>query len=1256
MPLNNKESSRFSTFNLVDSPLRGFNLIDASAGTGKTYTICGLVLRLLAEKNLSIDQVLVVTYTEAATEDLRDRIRQKLHQALEALVSGKSDDAFLQGYLFQLSEPAKVKQRLSDALIGFDEASIYTIHSFCRRVLQENSFESNILFDTELVADHSSLVQEIVEDFWRHHFYKSSPLFTEYIRSKINPDKLSSFLHTFLPRPYLQFIPEVEFAEECGQTSKLETEYCKAYRTVCSAWESSRSEVGADLLNSAKLKRTIYKQNSIQDLLNSMDDLASSGEPSFHLFDKFSLLTSSGILSGTRSNQVPFVLPFYEICDNLLQVHSKLSRQFNCCLLAIKKKLVDTIHNELEVRKTEKNLISFDDLLRNLHKGFTGPGGSAFAHMVAQKYPAVLIDEFQDTDPIQYKIFSELYDKGSLLFLIGDPKQAIYSFRGADIYTYMDAARSSQVKHHSLDTNYRSTPGLVKAVSTLFSSGKLPFAFEAIPFQPVSSDPEGDLEHLTIDGKRQEPFVLWLLDSPASQYGDRKHSDNGMSRLTKTAARHTIIKSVAAEVTRLLALAAENRISINGEKLHPGDIAILVRTNAEAGKIQQALTEARVPSVLHSGENLFTSEEAEELALLLAAIAAPQDMRKVKTGLLTRLLALHPDEIEPSSAAAGERLEFWLAKFKSYNRLWNRYGFIHMFWIFMKDNRVRAKMLKCANGERILANILHLAEILHQEECNKGLHMTALLGYLQDRLTGNRSGISDHQLRLESDADRVKIVTVHKAKGLEYQVVFCPFTWEGSRLSSGKGCVFHQQTDGGNKTALIYDEGSSELDNHLQIAMKEELSENLRLLYVAVTRAVHRCYLAWGPIKGTETSAPAYLLHQGPEDPVVKQKKAAAHDSEENLIHQTMTRFLQLSDNDFKADLKALADNSEGTISIVPVTEAPSPKAYDTEKETRRLKPRKFSGTVAADWRITSFSSLTTLKAIDEEIISEPDTETPGQDDSAINPLPNEVHSVGKALPDQSDILFFPHGARAGTMLHQLLEQVDFSSVDKIAPDLLEQKLKSFGYDPGWQPAIAEMLTNLSRVPLHSDIPGLTLSDVPPASCLHELEFYFPLSRTTPADLKKAFGKDMSSVINNSIFERQLDRLIFSPVRGFMKGFIDLVFEYQGKFYLADWKSNYLGSLAEDYNKERIIRAMNSGYYFLQYHLYCLALHLYLKSRLPEYDHETHFGGAFCIFLRGVRQNLGPNYGIYYDLPEPALIQHITKTLLAEYDRQELTH
>ncbi|MGW8286821.1 MAG: exodeoxyribonuclease V subunit beta [Desulfobulbales bacterium] len=1227
------------TFDLVSSPLAGINLIDASAGTGKTYTICGLVLRLLLEKDLTIEQILVVTYTEAATQDLRDRIRQLLHHALEAL-NAASNDEFLQKYLATIADRDKAGHKLSNALRSFDEAAIFTIHGFCQRQLLENSFESNTLFDSELIADDSYLIKEIIEDFWRCIFSQSSDFFSQYAATKFTPEALQDFLGPLLPHAFLQFVPAIEIDSGCNHLSDTEAEYATAYREVCLEWTSAREAICTDLLDSPRLKRNTYNLAAVSELIIAMDDMAAASNPSPQLFTKFERLTSSSITKGTKVRETPNIIPFYERCQNLVTLRERLLTLYDNCLLALKKRLFDTMPHELESRKTRDNVFSFDDLLRNMHKALTGvTSGSFLARTLAAKYPAALIDEFQDTDRLQYEIFKIIYRNDALLFLIGDPKQAIYSFRGADIHTYMDAAAGSSLSHHTLGTNYRSDSRLVEAINTFFCRPQNPFVYEAISFQPIEAALKKDRQFLTIDGMKEEPFIICYLERKS----DLTQSKN--REISKSEARQRITSRVTAEISRLLKLASENRACLNDRQLVPGDIAVLVRKNSEAQQIQEALGTIKIPSVLHSGEDLFATEEAKEMALLLEAISAPGNIRRLKTALITRFLGLPPSSITQSEITASEseeNIEHWLARFRIYHKLWNRYGFMRMFWYLIHENRVRQRVLASKKGERVLTNILHLAEILHRESINQGLNMVTLLGYLQNRLAEVGTKDIEHQLRLESDEDRVKIVTIHKAKGLEYPVVFCPFTWEGTRLKTASSCLFHQQ-DSDGATKLIYDGGTPEFASHLKKARQEELAENLRLLYVGLTRAVHRCYFFWGPISGAGTSAPAYLLHQ---DLSNSDKIKAAVTGPTDLMERIAERFAGLSDPEILADLQKLAGAADGSIKISGIDEQEQYFLPESSDHGANLRCQEFNGTVSNTWKISSFSSLTAHKSGKTPETSIFLDETPDRDATNVTPpSPEELTDLEESIPD---IFSFPHGARPGTLMHQLLERTDFSRNPPLSEGFISEKLQYFGYETTWCPVLLEMLENLANIVLHKDIPDLKLSNVPLTNCLHELEFYYPLSTLTNRHLKEIFqAMKLPLPPSSAVFmDRQLDRLTFAPAKGFMRGFIDLVFEFDNRFYLVDWKSNHLGARIENYHRNKLQDEILGNYYNLQYHLYCLALHLYLTNRFPNYDYKSHFGGVFYVFLRGTKQNLGPDYGIYHDLPTSSTIKILETELL----------
>ncbi len=1239
-------------FDLIRSPLAGFNLIDASAGTGKTYTICGLVLRLLLEKGFTIDQVLVVTYTEAATEDLRDRIRQQLRQALEAFQNGRSDDDFLQQYLVRFDDFGLPRQLLTNALRSFDEAAIFTIHSFCQRILREYSFESGTLFDTELITDDNYIIEEIVEDFWRRNFYRGSSLFIDYVSKKLSPQKLFGFLAHFIPHPQLTLIPEVDPQEDPANLPAMEENFTQTCLEVCSTWPLVRDQVVNILQHSKALNRKSYGLRKIPDWLTAMDLMSARCNPAASLFDTFAQFTSSKIGAATKKNETVPQHPFFDLCEELLQLQGDLLKLFEIRLLALKSELAVFFRDEFPKRKKKENIYSFDDLLRRLHDSLMGSKGAFLAKTIAQKYPAALIDEFQDTDPLQFDIFTTIYRHDSLLFLIGDPKQAIYSFRGADIFTYMHAAAATDSNaHHTLGVNYRSNQGLVKAVNTLFSQAQAPFLFNEIAFQPVAPSDLQNSDYLAIDSQEKSPFILWFFDRPTTAATPEKRDIKPLKTITKDFARQRILSAVAQEITRLLSLSADNRTGSNCRKIIPSDIAILVRTNREAGLMQQALNDRQVPSVLHSGENLFASRQAREMEFLLSAVAEPNNIRKVKTALLTNIINIQENKVRELDNLATDNhpeVEYWLTAFRKYFHLWNRYGFIRMFWTFMSENKLRARLLAYENGERSLTNILHLAELLHQAAAERRLSINGLLSYLRERLASRLTPDIEHQLRLESDADRVRIVTIHKAKGLEYPIVFCPFTWEGTKLANRKECIFHRRQTPDKGAELVFDAGSADLGEHLRTARREELAENLRLLYVALTRAVHRCYLIWGPFNGAETSAPAYLLHQPPVAASAQAEKSLDW-QDTDLLQDTALRCKTLTDLEMRPDLKKFVKKSGDTIKLSVIPEDPGLNKFQQIYTEDTLHCCKFTGKILTDWRIASFSSLTMTKQADAVTAPPPSIrDTLPDRDAAPEKTPSEF-SISGAEDKESSIFSFPHGARPGTFLHDLLEHQDFSSTSADAVEKLsKKKLAQYGYDLSWSPVIEKMLDNLLHVELHTAVPGLQLSKIDNSTRLNELEFYFPLASISPANLASLFtaitshsDKDSSPMTGG-----QLGKLVFSPVKGFMKGFIDMVFEFEGRYYLVDWKSNYLGSRTGDYEPLKLQQAIHSRYYFLQYHIYCLALHQYLENRLPDYRYETHFGGVFYIFLRGVDRRCGPGCGIFYDLPDSLLINRLTAALL----------
>jgi exodeoxyribonuclease V beta subunit len=792
-----------------------------------------------------------------------------------------------------------------------------------------------------------------------------------------------------------------------------------------------------------------------------------------------------------------------------------------------------------------------------------------------------------------------------LLCLIGDPKQAIYSFRGADIFAYIRAVRDIDSRF-TLRENYRSRPDLIRAVNAVFSRRREPFVFKEISFEPARPAARGN-ELLLIDQAEARPFQLWMA---------KRREEGAMASISKEEARRLILSWLQEEICRLLRLGRQGRARLAERDLSPGDLAVLVRTNREARLVQSALAAVGVASVLNSSESLFASREAVEVHLLLQALVERNNRRRIRAALATRLLGVEAGCLD-LFGNEDEELGQWFDRFGEYHQLWVRQGFVVMFSALLLNEGVRERLLALPGGERSLTNVLHLQEVLHRVAEERRLGVTGLGQYLGEKITqAEENPAEELQLRLASDSALVQIVTIHKSKGLQYPVVFCPFCWEGSRLlllesRSGKerrpGYLFHEE-DGHCQPVL--DLGSSESAGNRTLALREEAAENLRLLYVALTRASHCCYLAWGSFSGAGTSALAYLLH-------------SRESAQASAPLWGIDLLLGRSDADLEAELGEVVARSGGSIDLSWRRSARSVTPLEPELKKFQAIPRLFTGEIRSDWRIESFSSL--HRAASPEIRA----------------IGGDPGGEGRAQADEAgffaEIMNFPAGPGPGTFLHELLERLDFCEAQPTARRaIVRQQLAASGYDRRWEKGLEIMLDDLLHTSLSPEDNRLMLAAISREARLNELEFYFPLESVNQATLRQLLA------------DRGWSLEPGAKLRGMMKGYIDLVFHYQERYYIVDWKSNHLGWEVADYAENRLPEAMFREGYTLQYLIYTVALHRYLSCRLPGYSYEKHFGGVFYLFLRGVRQTAGPAYGIFRDKPEPWLIQNLARCFAGE--------
>jgi exodeoxyribonuclease V beta subunit len=1199
-----------TSFDPIRTPLQGIRLIEAAAGTGKTYAIESLYLRLVLEKQMPVEQILVVTFTRAATAELRDRIYQRLAKARDVFAGacGASDE-FLSQWMDRHPNRAGGNRLLRQALMDFDRAAIFTIHGFCQRLLYENVFETASAFDAELVQDHTPILLEVVEDFWRRSICSQPPEFLRFAQAGLGaPSDLARLVQTAVTAGFA-VTPQVD--APCLRTETLQAvkERIEDLKTL---WKAGRDDVQRMLLEAplnAKSFGSLQTGNDgpsgrraqiVQGLADALDGYLAQNAAPFPPVAAVAKLAASNLARATLSRRQPPMHAVFEACEALHQSGQALAEQMTGHLIYLKSHLLKVATVELERRKRRMGVLSFDDLLRQVARALDGRSGNELAGLVRQRFRAALVDEFQDTDDLQYAVFSRLFRTSEhVLVLIGDPKQAIYGFRGADIFSYLRAARDAEACL-SLERNWRSTDGLVAAVNALFGRSPAPFLFEGIRFTPGRAvrGPE-------VAGA---PMTIWRLD--ASRY-----RDDGKP-LTKTEAQGLVARAVTTEIRRL--------IDDPASTVAAGDIAVLVRTNSQASLMKDQLCAAGVAAVVYSTADVFASTEAHELLSVLTAIAEPFNMGRLKSAMATQMLGVGAAEI-----VAADRdetgIEQRVRRHCDYLRIWSERGFAPMFRQFLRNERVKQRLIARPNGERRLTNLLHLAERLHAAAEEENLGPAGLVKWLGRQLDPQMARPEENQLRLESDALAVKIVTVHRSKGLEYPVVFCPFAWSGSALH-GEDVFFHDPQAGYRFTADLSGDRHS---FHRILAQNENLAENLRLLYVSLTRARDRCYLVWGRINTAETSALAYLLRPGGTG-----ENASPHT---DWTARLKAEYAALGDDELRERLEALAAAANGAIVIRPLPEAPAGRPPETGRPATALACREFRGRIAPAWSLTSFSALVSAAGGDG-----PDRDA--GDMTAIRDAPAE----GPQPTPAAGLFGFPAGAHAGTFFHSILEVLDFTDSDP--RPLVRSKLKEFGFDLSWEDAVCAMIGDVLAVPLFGPGSRLQLRQIRRERMVAEMEFCFPLKRVTPEILENVFARHGGMPPSaERAFPETIGRLHFAPVHGYMKGFIDLVFEQHGRFYLIDWKSNRLGPAPEDYGRERLATAMAEHDYDLQYHLYALAFHQYLCRRVANYEYDRDFGGICYVFLRGIDRRRGPEFGLFHDRPAPSLMHALGETLIPDY-------
>ncbi|MEF7616550.1 exodeoxyribonuclease V subunit beta [Aquincola sp. MAHUQ-54] len=1216
-------------------PLDGVSLIEASAGTGKTWNICGLYLRLLLERGLEVQRILVVTFTNAATAELRERIRGRIVDVLGALRAppdaARPADPFVAGLLAALhdaggGDAALLARRLDLALQTFDEASIFTIHGFCQRALADAPFTAQMPLSLELVPNDDDLLHEVAADVWRRRVAAPglSPLLAAQLAlCRDTPATWAALLKRRLAKPLsrLRWPDELE-AGGLPPADTLAAPLAAAHADARALWQTQRAAIVQAVADALpRLNGTTYKPSALDSAAQGWDELLAPADAFAALAcapRHVELLGAARLQERVKKGQQPPAHPFFDAAQALLDQRAGVRQAMALERLALLRDLLAEGTEAVRSHKRERRVIAFDDMLFNLHERLSGPQGEALAASLRQRFPAALIDEFQDTDPLQFAIFRRVYgDGGAPLFLVGDPKQAIYSFRNADLHTYLQA-RAQAGADYTLAENQRSSRLLIDALNALFGRNPQAFMLPGLDYQPVGC---GAKPRAVFDDRStppRAPLQCWALP----------RDDEGQP-LPKGAAQAAAARACAAEVARLLRAAQAGEVTLGGRALAAGDIAVLVRSHAQGGAMRIALAALGVGSVELSQASVFAGPDAEALEWLLAAVLEPTRERRLRAALATEWMDCDAAQIDAVSADEAALLAL-VQRFAGYRDTWIARGVGVMLRQWMQAEQVSQRLLGRPDGERRLTNLLHLAELLHAA-AEQHPAPPALLQWLQrQRLEGTADEAA--QLRLESDRNLVQIVTIHKSKGLEYPVVFCPFLWDGRAGSDttpqGDAVEYHDEDDGGDGRPVLdfrlLDKPA--LDAVRRQRKRDAGAEYLRLVYVALTRAVHRCYLVTGAyaVRGSAAESSRSLLNWLVAGAGMDPAAWAEH---------------KLPPSAVAAAWSALAAGHAPAIAWEPLPDAPGlpvPPAAAGEGTLAALPP---PARLPSAWWVGSYSSL--ALGARHEAAQEAGLEAAAADhDLRTDAASTPAAQAPEPLADD-DILRFPRGAAAGDALHAVFEQVDFSRPGGWRA-AIDRALALHPQPPGPLP-LAPMLARLLADVMQTTLPGgVRLADVPAERRRVEMEFTLPAHGLTAAGLNaalRALGYPPPG-------------LGFRTLEGYLRGFIDLVFEHGGRYYVLDWKSNHLGDTAGDYDAPAMEAAMAEHGYHLQYLLYSVALQRYLQHRLPGYRHEAHFGGVYYLFVRGVRpgwlQPDGTPAGVFFHRPGEAALQRLSALLGGE--------
>ena len=1263
------DSIQLKNLDAATIELNGKHLIEASAGTGKTYNITRIYLRLLLERELTVEQILLMTFTKDATQELRGRIDVFIRLALSDWDNLCEEDSYFATLNKRIEKPQR-EFLLKRALLFLDEAAIFTIHGFCQRVLNQYAFTSGLPFNANMAANSSEITLQVCQDWYRSLAKSDDESFMLLASFWATPDSFVSSFSKAIGHTSVLSVVDVE---------SIEAEFIALVRLA-----SQSLSANSDLFENALIlvKKGVDQEKRRSELSQLMVWLESIISKELSLLDvgQGKVKMPDGFFDGKRYARSTFKAELLEAFSAVKEVKEqvkKIATNINKAkAYGIVKSGIYVIRQQVIEQKQALNLLDFDDLINTLanclnaavssdkisnedfvsDENSVDEGSNLLAQQLLAQYPVALIDEFQDTDPKQFGILQSIYYGSKAkkakagLFLIGDPKQAIYGFRGGDIFAYLNA-RSGCDYHWLMDTNWRSTAEMITGYNQFFTykrneadspQGESVFGF-GIPYLPVLAG-KGLAGKALAGEKAQGVDQPVIADSDKAlqfiHFTDHENADddtNPQGDKVSQGSRPMLANWCANEIVTLLSSRDTEKDA--SAKVKPKDIAILVRDGAEARDIKHALQQAGLDSVFLSDRaNLFHSEQAKQLLGLLKGVLLPENERLFVAALSCGLLGFDANKLHQlqQDEMAYQTLKF---TFVEYRTQWQRQGFITMA-INLMHNLMDVPQ---NNKDRCLTNVLHLFEILQAASVRLSQGQE-LLHWFEQQCHLETNDV-EAELRLESDGDLIRLITQHGCKGLEFPYVFIPFACRHKDpLKFGNKSVSYLEYHDKNGDLCLSLDGSKEAKTAMS---NEAYAESIRLLYVAITRAERRCYVLCCAFDNYHLSPLGKTLQFLEQESIIKALQTLRKSAEHAIgIREVALECYLDEDSENKAALNQ----------------------RDNLNDFSNTAVSKFTGKIERDWWLSSFSALS--RNIRHAGVSNPDRDTDTSSTQVATLSVTVFNSPELNTDTNAEQICFKltKGAHTGNLLHDILEQTDFSEPDW--QESMEKPLLAYGELNGnntntgnngtlfttddlihWLEEVlsAPFITNNKSDSNRKNNSGNNtskiinnqalgcLADLASNKTLRESEFYFPMHGEGTGALANLLTDHRNSAERNNTegtgtsLRYPVMLPSYKKLSGMMHGFIDLIFEYQGKYYLCDYKSSHLGDNFQDYQFDALLDNVEKNYYDLQYLIYSLALHRYLKQTLVDYDVNQHFGGVYYLYLRGMTTDPAhQGAGVYY--------------------------